>query len=325
MITKWFATIRLPGRGLHRRRHVTSATAIAALALASGCASILDEDGALTVVPYEIMDSGQIVVSAEINDQGPFAFAFDTGASISVVLDDVREEIGLECVADREVVIQGMIGSGRFPLAIVDRLRVGNAVWEDARLASMPGGDLAGTGIDGILGVDLLDRYAVSFSTEDKALRLYTPESLRERSYKGWATIPLQELSIGDGNSTVYGIEIRVGPITIPALLDLGATSNIMNWRAARALRVRPLSPRRPDEIAGTVESVPVAAQVEIEALRTGNLRWSRQTFVIADFPVFSALGIEDRPMAIVGAELFNRRDFVIDFARQRLLVKTSD
>ena len=315
----------MPGKTLYCRRRVNTVTAAMALLFASGCAGILDENGALAVVPYEIVDSGQIVVSAEIDGQGPFAFAFDTGASISVVLDDVREDIGLECMADREVVIQGMVGSGRFPLAIIDQLRVGNAVWEDARLASMPGGDLAGTGIDGILGVDLLDRYAVSLSTEDNALRLYAPESLRERSYRGWAAIPLHELSIGDGNSTVYGIEIRVGAITIPALLDLGAASNIMNWRAARALRVRPLSPRRPGEISGTVESAPVAAQIEIEALRTGNLRWPRQAFVVADFPVFSALGVENRPMAIVGVDLFNRRDLVIDFTRQRLLVKTSD
>lgn len=297
--------------------------AIVAFSLASGCASVLDEDGALTAIPYRIGVSGQIVVNAEINDQGPFAFAFDTGASISVVFDEVRERIGLECVADRAVVIQGMVGSGRFPIAIIDRLRLGNEVWADARLASMPGGALADTDFDGILGLDLLNHYAVSFSTEDRALRLYAPESLRERSYKGWAAIPLHELSIGKGGSTVYVIEIRIGSVTIPALLDLGATSNIMNWRAARALEIRPLSPQRPGEISGAVESAPIAAQLEVRVLKTGNLRWPRKTFVIADFPVFSVLGVDDRPMAIVGAELFNRRDFVIDFTRRRLLVKT--
>ena len=325
MITHRSANTLVPGTTSHCRRRVTTATAIVALVLASGCASVLDEDGAVTVVPYEIVNSGQIVVSAEIDDHGPFTFAFDTGASISVVFDDVREDIGLECVADRMVVIQGLLGSGKFPLAIIDRLQLGNAVWEDARLASMPGGGIAVTGIDGIFGVDLLDQYAVSLSTKEKALRLYAPESLRERSYKGWEAVPLHELSIGDGSSTVYGIEIRVGSVTIPALLDLGAASNIMNWRAARELEVRPRSPRSPGEISGTLESVPVAAQIEIDALKTGNLRWSQQTFVIADFPVFSALGIDSRPMAIVGAGLFDRRDFVIDFARQRLLVKTSD
>ena len=301
------------------------ATLLLVVILASGCASILDEDGALTVIPYRIATTGQIIVDTTINDEGPYAFAFDTGASISVVFDDVREKAGLECLADGQVVIQGMVGSGRFPVAMIDRLQLGSEVWADARLASMPGGELADTVIDGILGLDFLSGYAISLSTENRALRLFAPASVRERSYQGWTAIPLRELSIGKGGSTVFVIDIRIGSTEIPALLDLGASSNIMNWRAARALRVRPLSPRRPAEIHGAVESTPVAAQLEIMALKTGDLRWSRKTFIIADFPVFDVLGLDDRPMAIVGAELFNRRDFIIDFTGNRLLVKSSD
>ena len=317
-------SIPAPARNWRDYRGAAKATLIAASLLVSGCASFLDEDGALAVVPYRISDSGQIVLDTAINDQGPFVFAFDTGASISVVFDHAREDLGLECVADRNVVIQGMVGSGTFPIAIVDRLQLGGEVWADARLAAMPGGKLAGAEIDGILGIDLLDRYAVSFSTEDKALRLYAPESVQDRSYRGWTTVPLRELSIGKGGSAVYVIDVKVGSVQIPALLDLGAASNILNWRAARALRVRPLSPRLPGEISGAVETAPVAAQLEIRSLKTGELRWSHKTFIIADFPVFDVLGLGDRPMAIVGAGLFSRRDFVIDFTRKRLLVKTA-
>ena len=306
-------------------RGAAKATLIVALLLVSGCASILDEDGALAVVPYRISGSGQIVVTTAINGKSPFVFAFDTGASISVIFDRARENLGLECVADRDVVIQGMVGSGTFPIAIIDQLQLGREVWANARLAAMPGGELAGAEIDGILGLDLLDRYAVSFSAEDKALRLYAPDSVEERSYRGWAAVPLREMSIGKGSSAVYVIDVNVGSVQIPALLDLGASSNIMNWRAARALRVRPLSPRQPGEISGAVESAPVAAQLEIRVLKTGKLRWSRKTFIIADFPVFDVLGLENRPMAIVGAELFSRRDFLIDFSRKRLLIKTAD
>lgn len=308
-----------------RLNGAATTTLIVALLLSSGCASVLDEDGALTAIPYRISGTGQIIVDAEINGQGPLAFAFDTGASISVVFDDVRENIGLQCLPDRQVVIQGMVGAGRFPIAIADQLQLGSEVWADARLASMPGGGLAETRLDGILGVDLLDRYAVSFSVDDRALRLYAPDAVRERSYKGWTAVPLRALSIGKGRSTVYVIDIKIGKVVIPALLDLGASSNVMNWQAARALRVRPLVPRRPGEITGAVESVPITAQLEINALKTGNLRWPRKIFIIGDFPVFSVLGVDDRPMAIVGADLFSRRDFLIDFTRRRLLVKTGD
>jgi len=40
---------------------------------------------------------------------------------------------------------------------------------------------------------------------------------------------------------------------------------------------------------------------------------------------VFEALGLSRRPAAIAGSDLFGSRDFIIDFARQRLLVKSRD
>ena len=45
--------------------------------------------------------------------------------------------------------------------------------------------------------------------------------------------------------------------------------------------------------------------------------------FLVGDFPVFRKLGVDREPAAIAGADLFAGRDFVVDFKRQRLLVKS--
>ena len=174
---------------------------------------------------------------------------------------------------------------------------------------------------DGILGVDFLRRYAVSVSVEDQVVRLYPSLLVSERSYRGWTSIRMQELSIGTGDSTAYTINLHINEVEIPAMLDLGAGSNLMNWHTARAIRVEPRKSEPGTEIAGAVETVPVLAELEVDELRIENLVWRHSTFLISDFPIFEALNLESRLVAIIGPGLFNKRDFVIDFERMRMLV----
>ncbi|MCH8335452.1 MAG: clan AA aspartic protease, partial [Proteobacteria bacterium] len=159
-----------------------------------GCASTLDQDSALAIAPYQIVNGGRIVIEARVNDQGPFHFALDTGASISIVFDKLRNKLELETAPGKSVTIQGLVASGQFPLVSISRLHVGREIWADPRIASLPGGTTASAKIDGILGIDFLRRYAVDFSTEDRVLRLYPPNLVRDRPYRGWASVPLERV-----------------------------------------------------------------------------------------------------------------------------------
>jgi len=296
---------------------------IAATMAVASCASILKEDGALAVVPYKTGSEGQIVVATRVNNEGPYGFAVDTGASITVVLDKTSRSAGLESLGGRGVSIQGMVASGRFPLMTARSLSVGGETWANARVASIPGGTIAIDDIDGVLGLDFLARYSVGLSGDDGALRLYPPALTEERSYRGWVSLPLNRLRIGDTNAIAYTIDLTIGAETIPALFDLGATSNFMNWRAARSLDIRPLQPLRSATVAGALETAPVRAEVIVERVKTGSLHWRNRKFLVADYPVFDVLNLNGRPMAIVGTEIFGGRDLIIDFARSRLLIKT--
>ena len=59
--------------------------------LISGCAGelVLEKDGALAVIPREGRTSTHLLVDATVNGEGPFRFALDTAASISVVVESV--------------------------------------------------------------------------------------------------------------------------------------------------------------------------------------------------------------------------------------------
>ena len=54
------------------------------------------------------------------------------------------------------------------------------------------------------------------------------------------------------------------------------------------------------------------------------DIRWRNSTFLIADVEIFETLEHGSKPLAIMGAGLFSGRDFVIDFTRNRLLVRNS-
>ncbi|MEM7280470.1 MAG: hypothetical protein AAF438_02390 [Pseudomonadota bacterium] len=62
---------------------------LACLSCLLGCATVLDQDGAVAIAPYHLRDAGRIVVEVTVNGKGPFEFALDTAASISVVFEDI--------------------------------------------------------------------------------------------------------------------------------------------------------------------------------------------------------------------------------------------
>lgn len=289
--------------------------------LLSGCASVLDEGGALAVAPYDIDDNGSIVIDARVNGQGPFAFALDTGASISVIFDGLSEELGLESIPGIVLKIHGILASGNFPLLSVNRLEVGTEVWVEPRIASLPNAAV-GAGLDGMLGIDFLRRYAVGFSARERAVRLYPPHLVSDRKYRGWTAIPLVPEHIGEGHAAVYVLEIEVDGHRLPAIFDLGAGLNMLNWAAADSLGLDTLSSRDDDLLRGAIDSAPVAARFNADEVTIGRLRWRKEEFVVADLEICETLMSDGVPCALLGAGPFSQRDFIIDFARSRLLVK---
>lgn len=289
-----------------------------------GCASVLDLDNALAIAPYQIEDGGRIVVEARLNGHGPFDFVLDTGASISAVFDNVRDQLALEPVPGKTVIVHGAIASGTHPLLRIEQLQLGSAVWSDPRIVSLPGETEAGANVDGVLGVDFLRRYVVGFSTRDRVVRLYAPDAIADRSYRGWASVPLKAEAVGDGGAAFYFFDIEIEGWKIAAVFDLGAGFNMINWpgveslgRTARALRKKVL-------LSGALESSHVFARIQAKEVTTAGIHWRNEEFSVGNIKIFETFKLNDTPAAILGAGLFTQRDFVIDFARNRLLVRVA-
>jgi len=298
---------------------------LAATLLFSGCASelVLDRDGALALIPHRVSSSGHIVVQTMLNGNGPFDFALDTGASISVIFEGSLQEAGLKPLPGDQVRVQGMTGSGSYPVTNVARLQVGTEVWGPARLALLPETSPITEHFDGLLGVDFLSRYAVAYSQQDRVIRLYPRELVRERNYAGWHTIPLYELRVADGNVTAYAFDMYIDSERIPTMFDLGANTNLMNRSAARSFGIRTGRSRSNEGVDGAFGATIFATELFVWEVRIEDTRWHRSKFLVADFPIFEALSLRRKPAAIAGTSLLKDRDFIIDFAGKRLLVSS--
>jgi predicted aspartyl protease len=292
--------------------------------VATGCAAPLDPDAALTVVPYTMLEGGRVVVEVRVNDQGPFRFAVDTAATGSFLTERARVALALEPIPGETATVFGAIASGEFPLVEVASLELGSEIWPAARLIALPSATSATATLDGVLGADFLRRYSVGLTATDRALRLYHPATIGAHAHRGWSEIVLTPRIFGNSGEPLHFLEIEVEGRSVPALLDLGAGISVLNSAAARALRLEPTRIAERGEFADAVGSEPVIAQLGTQDLRTADIRWRNETFLIEDLDIFTLLAAEGAPLAILGSGLFTQRDCIIDFARERLLIRWS-
>lgn len=307
--------------------NITKIAIIGLLTTLSACATstkplVLGE--ALAVTPYRTESNGRIVISAHINEQGPYRFLLDTGASISSTFDHLRSKLDLPARDEQSIVIHGLIASGTFPLIEVSGIRIGEQNWDNPRIVSLPGKTDSSDNIDGILGLDFLQRYAVGFAAGEQVIRLYDPTVVSDENYRGWASVPLNKLSVDTGLAALYFLDVQIGESDVTALFDLGSNQNLINWPGAYALPLTKVKRHARKVLSGALERSTSMARFEAPELKTSGIRWKREEFLVADLEIFQTLNMENTPFVILGSGLFNQRDFVIDFARSRLLVKVS-
>jgi hypothetical protein len=101
------------------------------------------------------------VVPVYLGERGPYDFALDTGASVSVVDLAVARELDLKRVA-RIAGFTGIKSTTSATIVRVPRWKAGTVQLPAASIASVSLADSLGhAGLKGLLGSDVLSRYAV--------------------------------------------------------------------------------------------------------------------------------------------------------------------
>ena len=128
--------------------------------------------------PFKVnfrMLSNSIIVSMHINDQGPFDFVLDTGASVTMIDPQILGQTGI--AADGPPV--NVLGVGGRPVqasvCTLDKLALGDAVVQNMEAVAHRIDHLFRTDIYGLIGQDFLNHFVMNLDAANKTLTL-TPQ-----------------------------------------------------------------------------------------------------------------------------------------------------
>jgi len=256
------------------------------------------------VVPF-VMKNNEIVISATINSK-PVRLTLDTGSPYLYLRSDVPDRIGLR-LPDSP--------SGMPLYDNIASLQIGGVTWRDVPYDSLPKEHMGE--LDGLLGVDLLQEYAVGCDLAKKRLTFWHRGKLTRAQVTSYltggkkaSTIYTQELTIDDQNhlETIIQADDR----KIVMRLDTGAFHTTFDKKTAEAFRPLRKGITHPiNTLSGTTE----VSRNLVRAIHLGQMT--------INYPVVLFFQEKERGKTYVnllGMDILARTRFILDFSEPQTL-----
>ncbi len=294
-------------------RNMIVAAAIPAAVLTSGAAARSTRSDRTPLV----MQGDYPVVTVYLGQRAePHRFIVDTAAGATVLDRPLAARFaGGRPRADRNV--QGASGGATaYGGARLDRLRVAGRTITGLAIVTT---DMARFGngnqrYDGILGNDVLSRYAYIFDVPGGGLTLLDRDRPDATRWNQCLLNPLAGRPGAPRGFVLVPIDLRAGSTAL-GIVDTGAAATVLNWAAADAAGLRRggegVTPDRPvagfDPKAGTASSRAVirGAAINGVALPPAGVR-------LSDLPVFEPFGLKDKPGLILGVNVLRAVPFAV-------------
>ena len=274
---------------------------------------VLDEPPAV-FLDTALDEIDRMTVEVFINGQGPFNFVVDTGADRSALSIPLAARLGL--LPGRDVMLHGVGGSALTSTAKVPLMVAGDSRMKDAELPVLPPERL---GVDGLLGVDMLDRRNVIMDFRRKRLEVRRSSALTS-AFPG-----VREVSVvADARFGRLAIaNARVSGVRCVAFIDSGSGASMGNMALADAIKMRV---RRKPEPAMAIRLIGAAGEATLGELRVvrsielGALRMSNLPLVMADLHIFDVWNLNSRPAVLLGVDVLKMFARVeLDFGSDRV------
>ena len=275
----------------------------------------------LVAAPMEVLPSGHPVAGVSLDGSKPLRFVIDTAASSTSILPRLRATMPAAMHAAGTQNLNGAAGQTQIETLTLGRLTVDGRSFDGLKAFALPPSPVDDLGVDGVLGADVLARFALEMDMPGRTWRLAdapTPAMLE-------GLLPPVPIALDE--ALTPRLTAHLDGIAIPAILDTGARGSILNWAAARQLGLAPDSPgvTKASPVKGVTAHGAPSVIATFRELRIGAARKSEASLRIADLPVFAALGFaEDQPAMIIGIDMLADRRFVIDHPGRRLFVSAS-
>lgn len=311
----------------HHTHHLDRRALIAGLGAGAVCAvspAMAQEDGAQDrTQPEETRDVQllsnlftRVGAAVHINGRGPFTFVIDTGAGTTSIAGTVAEQLALPPLPP--MLVHGITAATVTPGVAVDRLMISGLGFRNLRC---PVFDRQQLGADGLIGLDVLDRFRLQFDVQRRSANL----TIRGVSIIMGGDVPTGSRIRRDGLRTVRGrfgqmilTQVLVDGQLTAAFVDSGAQYSIGNLALQRAVNAR-----RPDggrlaravPLYGVTGQALIADLAQVNDLRLGATRLGPTPLLFADLHCFETLELAGRPALLIGADLLGRfREVTLDF-----------
>lgn len=283
-----------------------------------------DPRAALDPLAMRILANQVTRMSAEVRlgDGRPHAFVIDTGAERSTLATELAVELGL--AAGPNVLVHGVTGpeitpSARLPLLEVAGERFANLV--------LPVAPRARLGADGLLGLDALGGFRLTFDMGRGQVRLSRPSDdvgiFTRGGHSDWSTGSRlsQRNALATrrrgGQLTIVGVQADA--VRIEAFVDSGAQYTVGNPALFEALALRrpTLRERRVQTpLVGVNGQTIMGELATVERLKIGSAVLTDLPVVFADLHAFRVMNLAEMPALLLGADLIGAFDRVtLDFA----------
>jgi len=256
----------------------------------------------------------RMMVGVRVNGMGPYPFIIDTGAGRSVFYRTLTVDARLQAEPNISRRILTADGYKRAQIYKVDSLyALGQSLAIEDTVA-LP--DISGSVARGLLGVDLLMGRTLLIQPSLMTANLHDgPEAVEQL---GWAYEQGRPVAVGS-----LALEIEVGGVTVPVLVDTGASDTVINTAGAETLlrSARGISREQVMAVIARGNSVAREKLILSEIHFAGRHFPTAQVYV-ADIAIFRMLGAARVPAIILGMDVLGKQGFAVDFANWRLYME---
>ena len=279
-----------------------------------------------THVSYTRTADGFFVVDTFVDGQGPFPFLIDTGATTSVLTDELHQKLDTSQNSDVSLRIHGIAESGVFPRVMLKSIKVGELEIRPVQVAVMPSVQEEKPW-EGILSLDFFEGRIAHFQTRTNTLTLMPSSDQTRAKFAKWRKMKAyRDETLADypfiffNTTFVTESVVRATRIvdreSVEALLDLGSSVPIINWAGAKHLGYGNTYSklRKQWEVDGAVGAFEPKAQILDQSIVVGRKRWTTP-ILIFDTPPLKLINRTEKPFMYFSANFFKSMDFAIDFA----------
>ena len=253
-----------------------------------------------------------MTVQVWLNGKGPYRFVVDTGADRTVLADDVVKSLGMN--TGEQVIVQGIARALPAQSVQLANLRVGPVTIDDLAVPVLPRALLGG---DGYLGLDVIDRQAVTFDFQNRELFITHSERFTNYIHLNDALVRVDGSRgrLTATNSSVDGVHAA-------AFIDSGAEYSIGNTQLFTQLAQRGATYASADTIQlfGVTGGITGGRLTRVDRVKMGPVTFGNSVLVICDLPVFDIWGLADKPALFIGMNFLRQTSAVtIDYGRKEL------